>query len=789
MRRPSVIFLLALASGIFYRQWGLKTLWLVGPFCCYALLCHPKRKTLILGFVAFFLGLAMTGLKSQDLKLEKPWEDHEMIQLQGTLIKKEILEKDKAFFLFKEPSTGREKKLYVVFPYGKDPVDWISGQGVTLTGSFEVGDFPRNPGTFNEGLWLKTKGAIGKLKIKTLEFNKTYDRPLEQFKDKVGLKLAHSIIQNTAFGKGPVAAGMLYGEDSWIDDATLANYAVSGTKHILSISGAHFGIMLLWVHKLLEGRSWRYWHKKALVWGILGTFLWLIGWDIAAVRAYGMFLCLEGLRAGFKQADGLNSLALAISTILLINPFSLFDIGLQLAVLAMYGLLVFAPLVNELWPKFKRPHADEVIFLKDYIVQRLIQLGMVMVQSLVVCFCLLPILRNQFNQFTWLSILYNIPVAILSGLFLPLGILQALFCFYEPAVRVIGIISGGILYIMDKIVASSSAIYMLKPLPSFSEGLTLLYFFLLMLPLLFKQSQWRLFEAGEGSTEEARQKGMVCLMVLLLLIGTSVFNYKGGSGELEAYFFDVGQGDGTLVIAPTGETLLVDTGLDKGNLQVSDSLFKLGIHHIDYLLLSHPHSDHMGGASRILKEHPVGTFLYFKGLYNAEETSALNTLIEEAKASKTEVINIEKGDSIELGKEVLLKVLYPEKGFDTEDTNDESLVVEVLYKSTGILFTGDITKKVECDIIDQIDSVPMVLKAPHHGSAGSNSFELLSLENLYLATISAGERNLYGHPKPETLERYDARQIPVFRTDLLGAVHLKSDGNTFYLKSQFDKGR
>lgn len=780
MRRPSVLFLLSLISGILIQHQGIKGFHILLPYLPLLMLFKPGRKGIFIGLIAFMLGYGLCSYKTVQLSLGPAFSTNHSMTLSGVLEERAILIKDSAFLWTEDPATHKMVKLYIKFPYGKEPPQWFGGEGVLVKGSFKLPKGARNPGGFNEKQWLLTKSCAGILQIESFEKKPDLNRKFALIKSKWASHVVNSLIQNTAFKQGPLAAGMLFGEDSWIDEETLSIYKLSGTNHILSISGAHFAIMLLWIHYLIQKRPFQYLSRKLLVWFLLSGFIAFIGWDIAAMRAFLMFFVLDLLRMNFKQTDGLTSLSVTLSLLLVYNPFSLFDVGLQLASMAMYALLVLAPQLIRglnLQPALNKQEGHSY---KAWLANKCREVLSIFLQSLTVCLCLLPILRNNFSAFTWWSILYNVPVSFMSALILPLSMVQSLFFWNEPAVQAVGILSGTVLLLMTKLVSTVNLIASPKLHYALVGNHLALYYGLLLCPLVFKQLH---FKGLSTFFERKLKTGLVFAVILGLLLIQSLPNHLAGK-NLRTYFLDVGQGDSTVMISPTGKVILVDTGLSKGMVQVSDALLKMGIGTIDLVILSHPHADHIGGMQRLLEEHVIKTLVFYEGEYNEDETQALSLIAERANQLGIELQTWNKGSVIDIEKDLRAEVYFPPASAKNEDTNDESLVFELRYKEVGILFTGDISSTVEYDIIEQIKSPLWVLKAPHHGSGGSNSTALLSRKGLALAVISVGEHNLYGHPKPATLERYKSAQVNLLRTDHSGAVILSSDGKIFRYQTQ-----
>lgn len=777
MRRPSVIFLLSLIGGMLFFWNGLLGAINLVAVLVLSLMFDYRNSKLIICIIGICLGFCLCLSRSGQLETQaqntllESGKSSSKVSVTGIFYQRDFLD-EKSCWL-KLPSN-----VYVrlqLSPF-KTVDKMNSGAVVCVNGNFKIPENPRNPNGFDEKKWLFSKHAIGTIQVDEIQMIGEIGDSLEQFRYKMGKPLVEGLLQNTAFQQGPLAAGMLLGEDAWIPEEVLKGYMASGTNHILSISGAHFGVLLLCIYQLVGKFDMPYYRKKIGIWFILGSFIWLIGMDSAAVRAYLMFLFFDTAKWGYKQADALNSLCLTAVTMFLINPFILWDIGLQLALAAMYGLLVLAPFVEScIWVRTVNvPHKKNWFerLLKSLIV------------SGCACLCLYPILRSQFNTFSWWSLIYNIPVSILSAFYLPLGALEGFAMPFQFLARGLGLLTGGILYSMTWITNTSLWLPRREFYASLSTLQMSLFLFILLLPLYFKQMSAGINIAYCKRFQKIEKRILLILMTAAILITVNVLPTTGLSKDLRVFYFDVGQGDGSAIITPKGQILVIDAGLEKGQKLMADSLLKIGVDQIDYLILTHPHADHISGAGKIIEKIKVKNLVYFDGKYSDSETAALNLLAKQIKEKGGATLNWSRGDQFELEPELVLDILHPQKSFDSESANDESLVVDLRFRETNFLFTGDISTKVEYDIIKQAKSRATVLKVPHHGSSTSSGETLLSLPNMVLSVVQVGAKNLYGHPKQEVLERYEKKQIPVLRNDQSGCVSVISDGKDIRFRVQ-----
>lgn len=257
--------------------------------------------------------------------------------------------------------------------------------------------------------------------------------------------------------------------------------------------------------------------------------------------------------------------------------------------------------------------------------------------------------------------------------------------------------------------------------------------------------------------------------------GLSDGAYTGSYGDVAVHYIDVEQGDSALIVA--GETtVLIDGGELSAYSKVTSYIRSLDITKLDYVVASHPHSDHIGSLARIIEDYGAETLVMPKV---SEEmtpiTSSYVNMLEAAEECGSEIRYAEIGEKYSITKDCTLEMLAPVT--DYEDYNNYSIVCRLNYGETSFLFTGDIEEIAERDILESgTDISATVLKVAHHGSRTSSIKAFLQAVNPQYAVISVGAPNDYGHPHDETLELFELLGIELYRTDLHGDIVLFSDG-------------
>jgi competence protein ComEC len=257
------------------------------------------------------------------------------------------------------------------------------------------------------------------------------------------------------------------------------------------------------------------------------------------------------------------------------------------------------------------------------------------------------------------------------------------------------------------------------------------------------------------------------------------------TGDLRAYFLDVGQGDSSVILFKD-KVILIDAGeVDQGDRVVSD-LQKLGVTRIDLLVATHPHSDHIGGMQEVLAAFPVEKVLD-SGL--SSTSSPYEHFLETVDRKNIPYVVAEQGQTIDLDPSLRILVLSPPKGRIGDDLNTNSIVLRIAYGTVNLLYTGDATTAAE-DIMEKA-GYPLdaqILKVGHHGSYSSSSAAFITRVRPELAVISLGKDNPYGYPHREPLQRLQDAKTVTYRTDYNGTILVRSDGATFSVVTENDGG-
>ncbi len=542
-------------------------------------------------------------------------------------------------------------------------------------------------------------------------------------------------------------SAMIIGNKVNLDGTIKDLFALGGISHILAISGLHVSMIGRGVYKILRKKRIGFFVAGVLSSVILLIYGFMVGNEMSAIRAIGMMLLYFLAQYLGRSYDMLNALGTICLLLLLENPFLIEYSGFWLSITALIGVGYIGSVFSDRVEKGKAFWSCVGITLST-----------------------LPVVACCYYEIPMYSSLVNMIV---------LPILTPLFCIALLA----GVIGVWMTVVADLLLIP--CVWILKGyewICEFVQGLpfnsmitgcpsklqVVVYYGVLLLATYVIQKR--------SSDEGKRRKAWIELTVLCTICFSIILFPKEHTFEIT--FLDVGQGDGVYISAGDGTNCFIDGGsIDVnalGEYHILPFLKYKGVREIDYWFVSHADADHISGLLELIESG-----YEIKHLVVAKESpqdTNFKDLINAAKNAQIPIVYMKVGDKI-LSEDMSITCLYPWHTM-TEDRNNMSLVLQMKVNAPNMpdkkmtaLFAGDISAEIEKELINkselgQID----VFKVVHHGSKYSNSSEFIEVISPQIAVVSCGEKNAYGHPHEQIIERLESAGVKVLYTMKNGQV-------------------
>lgn len=556
-----------------------------------------------------------------------------------------------------------------------------------------------------------------------------------------------------------VAVAILIGDRGSLDPDVEQRLQEAGTYHVIAISGGNIAILAgvilggLWLLGVRGG-----WAAAAAVIA-LAIYAFVAGGGPSVIRATVMAAIYLTLRVIDQRTAPVHAIALTAAAVILANPLTIADVGLWLTFGATIAIIAGASRI--MLPRAWWLRAPAALVLA----------------SLCAELILLPIGAFVFQRVTVAGLVVNLAAVPCMAMVQIAAMITTLADWADAAS--LADAAGWATFVGVRGLIDSAALVDFAPwltwrVPSPALIVSGAYYALLV--------AWFLTPHATGLRRPIAIAAGLSLIWIAVAPATLARSF--GDGRLHLTLMDVGQGDAILVTLPNGRTLMVDTGgvslrgeFDIGDRVLGPALRARGLGRLDYLAITHGDPDHLGGAMSIVRDFHPSEIWYGVFVNNHEPLQRLQAMASRRRSAWRW---LQSNDVIELG-DVQLRVHHP----STPDwqrqkvRNDDSLVMELRYRTVSMLLTGDIGQDVEQDLIAKLDLLPtVVLKSPHHGSGTSSSTAFIQAIKPKLVLISAGRGNPYGHPLPYVLERYRAVGAEVLRTDLAGQIEVVTDGSS-----------
>lgn len=655
---------------------------------------------------------------------------------EGVFYAKVISEAEEKNYVYSYQAEIDNKKFILYIPKDVEKLEY--GSIIKINAQYTEATRDRNYGGFNYKTYLRTKKIYGIFNVEDAEIVKNgSDNIIIKLRKYIKSKLREKLKKENS----ELAISLIVGDRSHISSEVEDNFKKANLMHMLAISGAHFSYVIL----IATFISNRLQHKRLgqLIQIIaIIFFMNLTGNTASVVRAGIMSILLIGSSICKRQNDSLNNIAISAIIQIINNQYIIFDSGFMLSYAGVLGIILF----------YKR--------ISEHIQFKSIAL------TISANIFIIPIMIYNFHTISGSFIISNICASWLLGIIIILEFIS--LCI---PIKLLYMILDLLIMMLRKIAEICANI----PFAQMYVPRYAIFFVIVIYILIFcrklkcKKYVYSFLTIG--------------VSILLIVNFTDVYQDR-----MRINFIDVGQGDSCL-IRYKGTNIMIDSGgslsknkdgksYDIGENVLNNYLLNRGITRLDYIMASHFDEDHSQGFVFLLKNMKVKNVI----ISEQYKTSSIYEQFKQiCKKQNIQIIYVRSGDEIRI-KDLAFKILHPKSKanqISENPLNNNAIVCMVKYKNRRILFTGDIEKVAENEMVKEYTNglKADILKVGHHGSKTSTTKEFLDLINPSVALIGVGQNNKFGHPNEDVIKRLEEKNIQIYRTDEMGEISVIIDKN------------
>lgn len=655
---------------------------------------------------------------------------------EGVFYAKVISEAEEKNYVYSYQAEIDNKKFILYIPKDVEKLEY--GSIIKINAQYTEATRDRNYGGFNYKTYLRTKKIYGIFNVEDVEIVKNgSDNIIIKLRKYIKSKLREKLKKENS----ELAISLIVGDRSHISSEVEDNFKKANLMHMLAISGAHFSYVIL----IATFISNRLQHKRLgqLIQIIaIIFFMNLTGNTASVVRAGIMSILLIGSSICKRQNDSLNNIAISAIIQIINNPYIIFDSGFMLSYSGVLGIILFYKKISE------HIHFKSIAL------------------TISANIFIIPIMIYNFHTISGSFIISNICASWLLGIIIILEFIS--LCI---PIKLLYMILDLLIMMLRKIAEICANI----PFAQMYVPRYAIFFVIVIYILIFcRKLKCRKYVYSFLT---------IGVSILLIVNFTDVYQDR-----MRINFIDVGQGDSCL-IRYKGTNIMIDSGgslsknkdgksYDIGENVLNNYLLNRGITRLDYIMASHFDEDHSQGFIFLLKNMKVKNVI----ISEQYKTSSIYEQFKQiCKKQNIQIIYVRSGDEIRI-KDLAFKILHPkskENQISENPLNNNAIVCVVKYKNRRILFTGDIEKVAENEMVKEYTNglKADILKVGHHGSKTSTTKEFLDLINPSVALIGVGQNNKFGHPNEDVIKRLEEKNIQIYRTDEMGEISVIIDKN------------
>ena len=677
---------------------------------------------------------------NQKQKYDKLYNNIKECLIEGTVVEEPIYKYNVKKYIVKVEKVNDKNEFkntkIIVYEKNNKITNIKYGNLIKFRGNFEIPSKSRNYCGFNYNEYLRANGIYGIVSVDENSMLICKNRNINWYSTIINS--VSNWIKNRIYEILPSKSADLYtaifiGDKSNLDETIINDFSESSLSHVLAVSGMHMSYMVSIVSVIFSACG-----KKVKAFVIIASvimFCNISGNSYSVVRASIMIIIYISAGLFHRKSDSLTNICVAAVAILVYNPYAIKSMSFILSFSATLSIIIFNNIVTA---RFRR--VPENNFLGKYIKNALCL-------SISANIILIPISAVYFNKISVTFLITGLISTFLLSLIMPIGFLSLFVsCFSSIITK----ISSYILNILLTCLICTSKIKLFSVYITKQEiaiitilSLVLVYGYML-----------------KGNIKH--KKIIKDIIIVFMMVCIIITVLKLADKNMYINFVDVGQGDCTLIRTPTGKKVLIDGGGKENSDNVGKKilvpyLLNRGIKKIDYIIISHFDTDHVGGILTIIEYFNVKNVIISKQYEESENYYRFQDIV---KKRGINVVIVNKGDRLYIEKNVYFDFLWPnDQNIISENIlNNNSIVCKLCYNGFSMLFTGDIEEIAEKSILQEYRKNEKVLestiiKVAHHGSKTSSTVDFLNAASPQISLIGVGQDNKFGHPSEEIIDR------------------------------------
>lgn len=490
----------------------------------------------------------------------------------------------------------------------KNSIELQYGEKIEIKGKFVEPEIARNYGGFNYKEYLKSLKIYGTCKadsVKVIEKDK--GRFIVRLSNSLHIKIRENLNNLFESDVSGIIKGIVLGDKSNIDEDVQEKFRISGISHILAVSGMHVSYIILTINLILK-KGFGKRNIQLLIILFLIIYMFLTGFSPSIVRASLMNILILSAGLFHRKNDFATSISFSLIIVLIYNPFLIENIGLQFSYIATIGIILLQKNVKIVLKKIKIKNKKLRYRLSNKSLKIISKIQEILSVTISAQISILPIMIYHFNMFGIYFLISNLLISIIIGPILILSFITIMFSFiFNPMAKIISFFLNILIHVFICISNISNIPFSKFYLPTPNVWSIILYYIM----VFFFNILYVLYNSKKINVTIVRFRNLIALIkykvisnqkrcfrfIIIIIIIQIIFTFI--PKNLQINFVDVGQGDCTFIVTPSGKTILVDGGgsksndFDVGKNTLIPYILDKGYTKIDYMIISHFDQDHV----------------------------------------------------------------------------------------------------------------------------------------------------------------------------------------------------